>query len=208
MKTLTKIIATSLLALAPTIALAGDGLKGFFRTTYDKGTESVVPRTHLNYKLPGNISGLTFVDFYDGSYFGRTILNRSVSEKYGLNARATTKHTNTLHGTTGFGANIKVPNTPKGMSASVSVLPVWIDKNGIENKNILEAIVRQELPFGLKGSFVGRWEYSDSKISWSSGETDIGIKLGDYGISYHPSLCGNESAIPSLEHGISAYIHF
>lgn len=111
----------------------------------------------------------------------------------------------------GLGVEFQIPMLPKNASATVSLMPFYVDKlDGntirIKDKVLMQYFGSLSLPKGFRISGFGEWNIA--KHEWGYGEFELGKKFGSIRASYNPSLINDGGMTPKLEHRIAATIDF
>ncbi len=167
-------------------------------------------RSNMFYKLPLDIKGYTFMEFYpDESNFGKTTISKDVVDKVGIMSQA-------VHGTGfddmyGLGIKTELPMPEKGF-AEVYIAPVWIDSKGkhVENRNVAGYFATISLPLDLQLSSFGEVNLAGpSRVEWNYGEISIEKPIDKHlSIAYNPALQPEGGLVPSLEHRVTAKYTF
>lgn len=167
-------------------------------------------RLRGSYKLPLNIDGFSFAEFYKKKgYFGKTYLNRPVSKAGGIEIEL--DHVGEPLSREGAGMNINIPWLPKDVSATVSPLPIWFDSKGqyMKNRMMLQYSFSGSLPWNFDLSGFGGWNLAaKQKPQWDYGEIALTKNLGPVKIGLNPALKSNGSFIPSLENRLIIGLKF
>lgn len=184
-------------------------LDGNIKYVHTKDVANSYVEASAFYKLPGKISGFTFVDFLNGKgYFAKTSLEKNVASV--VNAKAQLVHANEPTTQAGVGVSAVIPHMPKNTFAKVSVMPLWFDAYGrVKDKVIVGYFGSVDLPMGFELSSFGEWNIgAEGGPKWAYGEIELGKNIGPVNVSYNPALVGDGDAIPRLEHRVSAKIDF
>lgn len=161
------------------------------------------------YKLPGNINGFSFVDFYknERGYFGKTNLTKSL--KGGLSAKVQNIYVNEPFTEAYLGFNYRIGEKDK-YSISVDVLPVVInsEKDWKQNQRA-DYSVRANLPYDMTISNFGSWKFERlENPEWTFGELNITKHVGEVNFGYSGALNSDGDAAPTLEHRVSIGVNF
>ena len=161
------------------------------------------------YGLPQDVRGFTFVELQEGGYFGKTYLDREISN--GIGPRLMAVHGNEPLSETALGINAVVPYTPENVFATINVLPLWLGNEGeaLGDKAFVGYFFNADLPWGLNLSGFGDWDVlAEGGAQWDYGEFNLKRKIGPLDIGYNPVLYNNDGAIPRLEHRVNLGINF
>lgn len=168
------VLAIQTQAKAPSFSLSGD-LSYFLAEKSEMGRPTSYPEINYSSKLPFGIKASGYMDFYDKGqgYFGKTIVEKSITDR--LSLRAHTYQINEPFSNVGIGASYVLP-APKKLFAKVSYIPLWMDSNGqrIENKQIVGVFASIDLPKDF--SFWAFGEVNPVGVKgpqWSYGEIEL-----------------------------------
>ena len=208
---LTAGLASLAVLTAPKKAEAQGNVHGNVEYIQSQVSENSYPKLNMFYNLPGRVNGYTFAEFYkaDKGYFGRTNLNRPIT--HGVGPRTTIVHDGAPFSQVGLGIGAVVPNMPRNVSASVGLLPVWLDNQGriVRNKTEIQYFVNANLPLGFNINSFGNLNVADQEgPQWSYGEISAGRNIGPIRLSYNPALRNNGNAMPRLEHRAKVTLNF
>ena len=162
------------------------------------------------YGLPQDVRGFTFIELQEGGYFGKTYLDREVSN--GIGPRLMAVHGNEPLSETALGINAVVPYTPKNVFATVNVLPLWLGNEGkaVGDKAFVGYFFNVEnLPLGLELSGFGDWDVlAEGGAQWDYGEINLKRGIGPFFVGYNPVLFNKGNAVPKLEHRVNIGVNF
>jgi len=156
------------------------------------------------YGLPQDVRGFTFIELQEGGYFGKTYLDREVSN--GIGPRLMAVHGNEPLSETALGVNAVVPYTPENVFATVNVLPLWLGNEGeaLGDKAFVGYFFNADLPWGLNLSGFGDWDVlAEGGAQWDYGEFNLKKRFGSLFVGYNPVLYNNNGAVPRLEHRLN-----
>lgn len=208
-KNLINLILAAIIGLASLSGVKAS-IKGNIRYIQSEENANSYVEAKADYKLPGEIKGSTFIDFYKNKkgYFGKTSLEKEFGPK--VRVRAEAAHANEPFAQAGLGANVVVPYIPKEIFAKISFIPLWFDVNGrVKDKVIAGYSVKINLPKGFKLKSFGEWNVAASDgVKWNYGEIDLGRKFSFVNVSYNPALKEDGDAVPSVEHRASIGVDF
>lgn len=159
--------------------LSGD-LTYFAAQEADSGAPTTYAEINHSAKLPYGIGTFGFIDLYGegNGYFGKTVVEKSLTEKLSLRGHAL--HINEPFSQAGFGLSYVLP-TPKKVFAKLSYLPLWIDSEGkkVEDNQILGYFASVDLPHNLSLFSFGEINPVAAKgPQWSYGEIELAKNFG------------------------------
>ncbi|MFP4119390.1 MAG: hypothetical protein ACLFTH_05020 [Candidatus Woesearchaeota archaeon] len=142
-------------------------------------------RTNLFYEAPAEVSGYTFIEFYDNGYLAKSNLTRELGEG-DFSARAEVINSNYFTDHAGVGVQYNFSDESGSLVGSVKALPLWVDKKGIkENTSTVGYFVQKrfDLPkdynvtvcsFG-EANILGTSPEGDYQPQWGYGETSVHV---------------------------------
>ena len=175
-------------------------------------TKSSYTEANTFYKLPGKVSGYTFLDLANqgGGVFGKTTITRGLADS-GIDAKVQAIHANDACSEVGAGLEAKIP-TPKGVFAKVKCTPVWVNSEGKENNKVKAGyFVAMDLPWSMALSSFGEANLANDKgVTWDYGEVELAKKLGNLSVGYNAALvnAGDGKATPEVRNGIALRYKF
>jgi hypothetical protein len=204
-------LATGLLMGALALAPIKEGLsqiKGNVEKIFSQKKENSYVRLNAFYGLPLGINGYTFIEHYkDGKgYFGKSMLAKPITKN--LAGKMEMIHINDPLSQAGFGLEATLP-TPKGTTAKVKFLPVYLDDKGkyVKDKKVLGYFIFADLGKGFE--FSGFGEYNADAKQWGYGEFELNKSLGKgIKIGYNPALMPEGKPLPKVEHRAKVQINF
>ncbi|MBI2044889.1 hypothetical protein HYT23_02435 [Candidatus Pacearchaeota archaeon] len=166
-------------------------------------------RHNLRYNLPLGIKGSSYIELYpENGYYGKTSLEKELVRVVSFKLQA--KHPNTLLYSVGLGVSGQV-STPNGTSLKLSIMPVWIDKNGKQNnRSYLSYYSRFKFPLRFKIDSFGEWNIaSENGINWTYGELFLNKSISkSIDVGYNPRLVSDGDAMPMVEQGVGFRVNF
>lgn len=202
-QTLTSIIAGAALALTTLTGSAQTGIKIERMQTLEKETSRTRPT--FTYSLPGDIKGMTFIEFYDTGkdYYAKTGLTKKITGK--LDARTDILDMSWAKDQAGFGLEYTLQASDKAV-AKVKAMPVYFGFDGkyIESKAVLGFYYQQKVyvPI-LKDAMVVALGEIDVAAKggpkWSYGELHVQKTLDDFVIGIGADLRTKGKLLPQPE---------
>jgi len=148
-------------------------------------------RINASYKLPAEINGYTFGEFYsDGdSYFSKTALTKPVLGNVSVMGQIWNGTGMTDHA--GIGVSAIIPTQEKTF-AKAYIIPKYVASTGkaVDNKSVAGYYAEANLPLDMKISSFGEINLDGTKgPEWMYGELNLEKKLTDnISVSYNPAL--------------------
>lgn len=161
--------------------------------------KQIIAEPTVDYNLPEDINGFTFIDLYKGGFFGQTDLTKKIVGN--VNAKARTMHENEIHTKTGTGLNYDLIDNKK-LYANVSLLPIWFNNKGIIDRKTIDFYAEYSPSDCFSVSAFGEIEQTKEKTNWTYGEIDAGLNVGNFRFSYTPAI-SNELGKTKYEHRAS-----
>ena len=161
-------------------------------------------RPTLTYDLPKDISGHSFVEFYDdGSFFGKTTLTKPI-DGVPFSAAGQFVYGSDFDTQLGFGGSASTTLGEKGF-VKIHYLPIQTSKEGQikTDQRKLGYFVSLDLPRDVSISSFGELTFSDDGPAWGYGELSLEKKVSDrFSVKYQPALKskGEGKIIPKYEH--------
>lgn len=145
------------------------------------GNETTYPEINHSTTLPYGMKVSGFLDFYghDKGYFGKTTLDKSLTEKLGLRVQAI--HVNAPLSQAAFGATYSLP-APKNTFAKVGYLPLFLDSKGnqVDDKQTVAVVVGARVPRNYSFVAFGEVNVAGTKgPQWVYGEIEFAKKIND-----------------------------
>lgn len=212
-KTLKDIVTAGMIGLATLLHVkkAEANVSGnvkWIQTTEEAKSYGSYVESNVFYGLPKGVNGYTFVDLYnDGGYFGRTSWNKEIGN--GISGNVEVNHFDEPVSNIGVGLKAQVPKLPENAFATISLMPLYVDRKGnrVNNQALLQYFGILNLPKGFTLFSFG--ELDVARGEWLYGELELGKKL--FGVirgSYNPSLISDGDMIPDLEHRFAVTVDF
>jgi len=172
-----------------TLTVTKNSISGNLEYIHSEDNAWSYPRANGFYDLPGKGSGYTWMEFYKGGkgYFGETNVNYPGMK--GFNPAMQIQHCNTPISRIGFGLSKQVP-TPKGTYLQLTALPVFVDKEGVqENTSEIGYFLSADLPLGFKATSFGDINLREKGgAKWQYGEATLEKSVGPFTFAYNPVL--------------------
>ena len=145
------------------------------------GCETTYPEINHSTTLPYGMKVSGFLDFYghDKGYFGKTLVDKSLTER--LTLRSPIVHINAPVSQVGFGAVYALP-TPGKTFAKVSYFPLFVDSKGnqVDDKQVVGFAVGAQLPYNFSAVVFGEANVAATKgPQWVYGEFEVAKKIND-----------------------------
>jgi len=155
------------------------------------------------YKLPGEVKGYTFGEFYhDGTNFIKHNLSRKVAGPVSLASQI--KSVNEPLTDAGLGLQVAYFGK-SGSYAVAKLLPLWMNKEGnsVKNREVLGFAIGTDLGSKVSVGIFGEINLkAKSGAEWAYGECSVMYKVNkDWSFGYNPALRNKAkgSVIPRME---------
>ncbi len=163
------------------------------------------------YSLPGNIKVHSWGILYrkGKGYHGETNGEKFLS--HGFNLKGQVQYKNTLLNRIGFGFSRQVPFLPKDIFLKLTLLPLWVDKEGHNSETCeIAYFVKINLPFELSLSSFGDLNFlHEDGVRWGYGEICfLRTIYKNLAVSYNPALNNQDKWYPEIEHRFTCQIDF
>lgn len=173
-----------------------------------KNNEGSYPEFNSFYSLPGNINGYTWGDvFKDGSYFGKTILDREVAKagKFGVNGVTQVVQGNKPASEAGLGMKVNIP--VENGYASVGIIPAWTDTRGNQIKRNLATFAYGK---GWDNRGINFETFAEIDINGTKGygRFELTRRVLDLKVGLMSEMYWNGKAVPKLAPGVCVRYDF
>lgn len=209
-KSLRKILTTGAIGLASLLPMKAEAqVTGNVEYVQSETNQDSHIELKGFYGLPQGVRGFTFMELHKERYFGKTYLDKEISN--GIGPRLMAVHGNEPISEIALGLTVEIPNLPKGAYAQVGLLPVWFGNEGkiVGDKAFVGYSFGFPLPLGLNLRGFGDWDVlADNSPQWDYGELELSKSLDNFFVGYNPVLFNKGNAVPKLEHRVNIGVNF